>query len=157
MKAGERCIKQTLHQESYFSSAKDWKMSVDLKGGLRIPVGVCSTNLRPDIILVSSKTKQMGIVELTVPMEDRIEISGEMKRNKYEKIVTEGMQNGWKVRCWSVEVGCRGFPAVSMSRFLKDIGYPGGQRKKTVEVIGKTAENASKSLWKASHYKEFFR
>ena len=117
VKAGEKCIKQTLHQESYFDSAKDWKMSVDLKGGMRIPVGVCATNLRPDIILVSAKTKQMGIVELTVPMEDRVEISGEMKRNKYEKIVTEGMQNGWKVRCWSVEVGCRGFPAVSLSRF----------------------------------------
>ena len=157
VKAGEKCIKQPLHQESYFSSAKDWKMSVDLKGGLKIPVGVCSTNLRPDIILVSSKTKQMGIVELTVPIEDRIEISGELKRNKYEKIVTEGMQNGWKVRCWSVEVGCRGFPAISMSRFLKDIGYPGGQRKKAVEAIGNAAENASKSLWKASHHKEFFR
>ena len=157
VKAGEKCNKQIFQQESYLSSTKDWKMSVDLKGGLRIPLGVCSTNLRPDIIIVSSKTKQMGIVELTVPMEDRIEISGELKRNKYEKIVTEGRQNGWKVRCWSVEVGCRGFPAISMSAFLKDIGYPGGQRKKVVEKIGNIAENASKSLWKASHYKQFFR
>ena len=157
VKAGEKCDKQTLQQESYLSTAKDWKLSVDLKGGLRIPLGVCSTNLRPDIIIVSSKTKQMGIVELTVPMEDRIEISGELKRSKYEKIVTEGRQNGWKVRCWSVEVGCRGFPATSMSAFFKDIGYHGGQRKKVVEKVGSIAENASKSLWKASHYKEFFR
>ena len=39
-------------------------MSVDLKGGLKIPIGVTMTNLRPDIIVVSGKTKQMGIIEL---------------------------------------------------------------------------------------------
>ena len=132
-------------------------MSVDLKGGLKIPLGVCSTKLRPDIIIVSAKSKQMGIVELTVPMEDRIEVSGELKRNKYERIVSEGRQNGWKVRCWGVEVGCRGFPATSMSSFLKAIGYPGGERKKVVEKIGSIAENASKSLWHASHYRNFSR
>ena len=56
-----------------------------------------------------------------------------------------------------MEVGCRGFPAMSMSSFLKDIGYPGGQRKKIVEKIGRVAEDASKTLWRASHYKNFFR
>ena len=49
----------------------------------------------------------------------------------------------------------RGFPAVSMSSFLKDIWYPGGKRKKIVERIGKTAEDTSRSIWKASHYKEW--
>ena len=38
--------------------------------------------LKPDITIVSTKTKQMSIVELTVPMEERIEISGELLRNK---------------------------------------------------------------------------
>ena len=104
---------------------------------------------------MSKKTKQMAIVELTVPSEDRIEVSGELKRSKYEKIVNEGRQKGWNVRCWSVEVGCRGFPAMSMSSFLKDIGYPGGERKKVLEKIGSIAENASKSLWKASHFKQW--
>ena len=45
--------------------------------------------MRPDIIIVSSKSKQMGIVELTVPIEERIEISGQLKRNKYERIITK--------------------------------------------------------------------
>ena len=122
---------------------------------MKIPIAVSATNLRPDIIIVSGKTKQMGIVELTVPSEERIEISGEIKRNKYEKIVNEGRQNGWRVRCWAVEVGCRGFPAASMSSFLKDIGYPGGQRKHIIERISKTTENASRTLWRASHFKRW--
>ena len=110
---------------NYLSAAKDWKLSVDLGSSLKIPSEVCLTNLRPDLILVSRNTKQLGIVELTVPNEDRIEVSGEIKRQKYELIVQDGRQNGWRVRVWAVEVGCRGFPAMSMSAMKKDIGLNG--------------------------------
>ena len=54
----------------------------------------------------------MGIIELTVPIEDRIEVSGEIKKDKYQRIVNEGNQNGWRVTCWVVKIGCRGFPAL---------------------------------------------
>ena len=137
------------------TAAKDWKLSVDLRDRLRIPLAVCVTDLRPDITIASGATRQMAIVELTVPTEERIEIAGETKRLKYEKIVIEGKKNGWRVRCWAVEVGCRGFPAVSMSGFLKDLGYTGREKRKIVEKLGSTAESASRSLWKASHYKEW--
>ena len=80
-------------------------MSVDLKGGLKIPIGVTTTNLKPAIIVESEKTKQMGIIELKVPIEDRIEVSGEIKKEKYQRIVNEGKQNGWRVTCWAVEIG----------------------------------------------------
>ena len=43
---------------------------------------------------ISRQTKQIGIVELTVPNEDRIEVSGELKRLKYEHIAKEGLLNG---------------------------------------------------------------
>ena len=69
--------------------------------------------------MVSRKTKQLGIMELTVPNEDRIEVSGELKRLKYEPIAQEGRKRGWRVRIWAVEVGCKGFPAVSMSTFFE--------------------------------------
>ena len=73
-------------------------------------MGVCSTNyLTPDIVIVSTKSKQIDIVERTVPIEERIEISGELRRNKYESIITEGRQNRCRVRSWDLEVGCRGF------------------------------------------------
>ena len=59
------------------------------------------------------------------------------------------------VRCWAVEVGCRGFPAISMSSFLRDIGCSGGERRKIIEALGNIAEGASRSIWKASHYKNW--
>ena len=44
---------------------------------------------------------------------------------------------------------------MSMSTFLKDIGYRGGNKKRAIEKISKVAEEASKSLWKASHFKKW--
>ena len=140
---------------NHLSAAKDWKVTVDVGASLKIPTEICNTNLRPDLIIVSRQTKQIGIVELTVPNEDRIEVSGELKRLKYEQIAQEGRLNGWRVKIWAVEVGCRGFPAVSMSTFLKDIGYRGASKKKVIEKLSKVTEEASHSLWKASHYKEW--
>ena len=142
---------------NYLSTATDWKMAVDLEGQLKIPVEVTITNLRPDITITSRNTKQMAIVELTVPAEERIEVSGELKRMKYEHIAQEGKLKGWRVRIWAIEVGCKGFPAASLSTFFKDIGYPGGQRKKVVESIGRAAEQASHTLWKTSFYKDWGR
>ena len=157
VKEGEKRKTETKEEEyhTYLSSAKDWKLTVDLESSLKIPRDICNTSLRPDLILVSRKTKQMGILELTVPNEDRIEVSGELKRAKYEPIAHEAKQNGWSVRIWAVEVGCRGFPAVSMSTFFKDLGYKGSGKKRAIERLSKAAEEASHSLWKASHFKEW--
>ena len=47
-----------------------------------MPEEVAITNLRPDMLLISDSSKKMGIVELTVPGEERIEVSGELKRTK---------------------------------------------------------------------------
>ena len=38
------------------------------------------------MILVSDHTRQIAIIELTVPSEDRIGISAELKRTKYAAI-----------------------------------------------------------------------
>ena len=156
IKGGDKKIQtETSKYANYLTSAKDWHLSVDVDGKLHIPKDVTTTNLRPDITLISRATRQFGIVELTVPTEERVEISGELKKNKYEKLAQEAKLNKWRVRIWAVEVGCRGFPATSLLTFLKDIGYQGRQKKNTIENISKTAEQASMSLWKASFYKEW--
>ena len=48
-------------------SAKDWKMAVDLDRKLQIPREVSTTNLRPDITIISRRTKQFGMIELNSP------------------------------------------------------------------------------------------
>ena len=92
-----------------------------------------------------------------MPSEERIELSGEFKRAKYEKLVDEGKRNVWRVRLWAAEVGCRGFPAASVVNLMKDLGYQGKERQKVVRKVGQAAEIASHSIWRWSHNKEWGR
>ena len=147
--------KQPYYDDSFLNTANDWRLDVDLGGRLKVPVEVTVTNLRPDTMLISYQTKQVSFIELTVPSEDRIEVSGEIKKAKYEAIATDGRQKGWRVRIWAVEVGCRGFPASSMASFIKELGYRGKACKKALEEIGRTAEMASHSIWNWSQIKNW--
>ena len=148
IKPGEKAQKRNQQlTHSYLDEASDWTLTTDLDGKLRVPREVADTQLRPDMILISRKTKRIGIVELTVPGEERIEVSGELKRAKYAPLEVEGRRNGWAVRVWTVEVGCRGFPATSMAGFLKDMGVRGGDRARTLKRIAAEAERCSRAIW----------
>ena len=156
VKEGEKKPKtKNEDRKCYLDSASDWRLQVDLDGKLKVPVEVADTNLRPDILLISDSEKKMGIVELTVPSEERIEVSGELKRSKYAGLQEQGRKKGWVVQVWAVEVGCRGFPAASMASFLGEIGIKGNERKKKLKKIGEVAEQASRSVWTWSHHKEW--
>ena len=156
VKKGETAKPQTeFESRCYLDSASDWRLTVDLDGRLKVPEEVAVTNLRPDMLLISDGTKKMGIVELTVPGEERIEVSGELKRTKYAGLQEEGRKNGWLVQIWAIEVGCRGFPAASMASFLKEIGIHGNERRRKLKRIGEVAENASRSIWGWSHFKNW--
>ena len=137
---------------SYLDGAVDWKLMVDLDGNLKFPRQVAITNQRPDMILVSEGTRRIGLIELTVPSEERIEVSGELKRAKYAPLQEEGKANGWNVQVWAVEVSCIGFPATSMASFLKDIGIAGGERTRLLKKIGEEAENTSRMIWNWSNF-----
>ena len=73
-------------------------------------------------------------------------MSGELKKAKYAPLQEQGKVNGWKVHVWIVEVGCKGFPAASMTSFLKDIGIGGGERNRLLKRIGDKAMMASRRI-----------
>ena len=141
--------------DSYLNSARDWRMQVDLGKRLQIPAYIYSTDLRPDIMLISDATKQIAFIELTVPGEERIEISSELKKNKYAVIEEACNARRWRARIWAVEVGARGFPAPSMSSCLKEFGFAGKEKKSFLRRIGIEAESASHNMWRWSHHKSW--
>ena len=151
VKPGEKRQKREKKEtRSYLDGSTDWHMQVDLDKKLRVPAEVAPTDLRPDLILVSNSTKRMGVMELTVPNEDRVEVANEMKRRKYATLQVEGKKRGWSVEVWAVEVGCRGFPAGSMAKFLKDLGIAGQKKRSIMRKVGEAAERASRWLWRCS-------
>ena len=136
---------------SYLDGANDWKIMVDLGGILKFPRQIADTNQRPDMLLMSESTKRVGVIELTVPGEERLEVSGELKKAKYAPLQEQGKVNGWRVHVWTVEVGCKGFSAASMASFLKDIGIGGGERNRLLKRIGDEAMMASRRIWNWSN------
>ena len=55
----------------------------DLKQRMEFPTEIAVTNKRPDIVILSAKTKQVVLLELTVSWEERIEEVYERKNLKY--------------------------------------------------------------------------
>ena len=161
VKAGEkRCsTKETPGIETFLKTARDWKIQVDLpESHLTVPVEIAATSQRPDIIITSQTTKQLFIVELTVPMESRSEISSQLKSEKYERGIAEAAAlKGWKTSIYTVEVGCRGYPAPSLGRMLSELGYMGRKKREILKKIARTAEESSMKIWKSSQFKQWGR
>ncbi len=92
------------------ATARDWQLLVDLEQQLKFPNHIVTTTLRPDVLL-SESTKQVVLLELTVPWEDHLEEAFERKLAKYKGLVSECRRAGWRARCLPIEVGSRGFAA----------------------------------------------
>lgn len=89
-------------------------------------------------LLVSESTKQ---VELTVPLKDRLEDAFERKLSKYEGLVSNCKQAGWRVRCIPVEVGCRGFAAYSLAIAFREMGIEGVSRRTAIRSTTDATES----------------
>ena len=71
-------------------------------GGTLPPSLVVST-LRPDVVIIDKKKKEVNIFELTVPAEPRIKISHSLKYQKYQHLISD--IGGHKVNIIPFEVG----------------------------------------------------
>ena len=89
IRAGEKPRSTPRTSPGLLSTAQDWQLSVDLGSQLKFPQHVAKTTLRPDIILVSEATKNVVMLELTVPWEERMEVAFERKREKYDSLVSD--------------------------------------------------------------------
>ena len=85
-------------------------MVADIGRRMSFPQQVAVTQSRPDIVLWSAASRQVVMLELTVPWEERVEEANERKRLKYQQLVEDCQSNRYKTWCLPVEVGCRGLP-----------------------------------------------
>ena len=129
-------------------TANDWTLLVDTGRQLKFPEEIVVTNKRPDIVVFSRRTKQVVMIELTVPWEERVEESNERKLAKYQPLVDACKAKGWRTWCFAVEVGCRGFVAQSMWRMFGRLGIVGQSRKRTIHTISTETEAASLWIWR---------
>ncbi|KAJ8352597.1 hypothetical protein SKAU_G00240730 [Synaphobranchus kaupii] len=91
----ESAAKET-RSKGILATAGEWKMQADLRKQLRFLEEIAHTSLRPDIILWSRGSKQVVLIRLTVPWEERIEEAHERKLTKYQPLILKSQQKGWK-------------------------------------------------------------
>lgn len=147
VRAGEKPQQHRGQAGGLLATSRDWQLKVDLGRQLKFPENIAVTTLRPDMVLVSETSRQVVLLELTVPWEDRMEEAFERKRAKYEELAGECRSRGWRTRCNPIEVGCRGFVGQSLIRALKMLGVKGLHNRKAIKNITDAAEKASRWLW----------
>ncbi|XP_071171102.1 uncharacterized protein [Mytilus edulis] len=123
-------------------------MQADVGGKTTFQREIIITTLRPDIVLLSRISIQFILVELTVPLETKIDEAHERKLAEYQKLVTDIQEKNWRAWYFPVEVGCRGFVSQALWRGLGSLGLTGTVRRCLVGKVGKQAEEASGWVWR---------
>ena len=132
---------------SLLQEAQDWECLVDLERALQFPSDVALTRLRPDVVILSRTARIVIMGELTVPWEDNVEEAHERKKEKYEELVMQCKECGWRAHCYPFEVGCRGFVARSTTSFLCCLGVVGKEKRRVCKRLEEAAESGSAWIW----------
>lgn len=127
--------------------AQDCSMRADLGRRLQFPREITSTSLQPDIVLWSSTTKLVLLIELTIQWEAGVEAAWEPKRLKYSDLAEECRKAGWRTTIYLVEVGCCGFVGTSAVHLLREMGVCGASLQKASKDLADEAEKSSFWLW----------
>ena len=131
--------RETVSKSGILFTATDWVLAYDSpQEPLVIPHHIAQTSLRPDIILYSNNTKQILMLELTVPMEDNIVQRHLDKENKYARLIDDIELSKWKGHIFGIEIGSRGYVAKSFGFAMTKLGLKQniiGKLKKAVSLI----------------------
>ena len=98
------------------------------------PDHIIQTFLHPDVVIYSYTTKQVFILELTLPMEDNIvqrHINGE---NKYAKLLDDPNINQWTGQVFGLETGS--IEGMCQNHFVSRCGSLGSGRKSYEDLEG---------------------
>ena len=122
-----------------------WEVAADLEGCERFfPI---HTSKKPDLVVWCAESKQVHLIELTVPHEDNIQDAHERKQARYEDLVQECEEADWHAEHFPVEVGCRGFVAPSLRKWLTIAGLSPRKGTALMKVLQETVERASHWIW----------
>ena len=98
---------------------------------------------RPDIVIYSLSLRKVLLIELTVPLEDRVAAAHTIKTTRYASLLSACESNGFGVFHFPVEVGSRGFVARSLLDCLRQLGFPPALRRKVRNECSRVALRSS--------------
>ena len=151
VKAGQTLSANTKRSTGILHLGSDWSLLVDLDRQLKFPVHICSTSLRPDIVIFCEITKLLIIIELTCPSEENIEYWNIFKSTKYKSLVDQCKARGWVVHFFAVEVGARGYASNSLKHCFNKLGIIGKACRTAVDQAAVSSSRSSFWIWMQRH------
>ena len=124
----------------------DWECSADLQGWKKHPDVISKSGMRPDIVLHSPSSRQLILIELTVPYESRMEEAHLFKTEKYASLAQSLRKSGFQTKVLAFEVGARGFIGASAYSLLKQLAIS-GRRTMALKAMAEAAEKSSSWIW----------
>ena len=106
-------------QISVLLTANDWTPIYDSPED---PLVFLGHMIQTSVVIYSNITKQVFILELTVPMEDKIVQRHIDKENEYAKLLDDLNINQWTGQIFALGVGSRGYVAESFCFALWKLG-----------------------------------
>ena len=82
-----------------------------------------------------------------MPHEDNISSAQERKENRYEALVGECEEAGWKAMHFPVKVGCRGYITTSITKWMRVAELCTKKRNILTKALHETVEKASHWIW----------
>ena len=78
--------------------------------GVTIPPDLAMSAQKPDLVIIKRKTKEVKLIELTVPWDTTNNMASALQRKttRYENLVAEINGNGYKCSNIPLEIGTRG-------------------------------------------------
>ena len=86
-----------------------------------IPTECAVTSIHLDIPIIIDHSKELHIIELTVPFDLHADDAHKRKSNKYAPLVSDITKKGFKVSFYTIEIGSRGFINDRIKKQLKVI------------------------------------
>ena len=108
---------------------------------------IAVTRQRPDIVIFSQSLRVVILIELTVPLEDRIAAASTRKTDRYSALLATCENNGWHATHFPVEVGSRGWVAHSLLTCLQKLGFSASWCKKVRQECCRVALRCSYLLY----------
>ena len=109
----------------------------DLESEYTFPLHIALTDLRPDIVWWNDSTKQVTLLELTIPFDTLLEDAARRKQAKYQDLVASVQESGYTVTLVTVEVGARGVPNIkAFSKLQSLLGLANKAAKDLMSMAG---------------------
>ena len=150
VKPGQSVGRGLMKSFGILNRAKDWILDADIGScNLVFPTEIFVTSSRPDIVIYSTSSKTVILIENTSGCEENHSDNHSEKMRRYCDLVDSIKARGWVCYLFCIEVGARGFNSTHVPYCLKSLGFRPKEVKSLLQSMSQAALKSSYEIWLA--------